>query len=112
MKQNQKLKIEWQGNSWVVKDPLSPKTAGIKIDGAVVNVTARGERFVEGYIVAVHGLDLGVAQHLDPSQLAALGVGAHLRAHAVAETRWAAQTRRSFGKVSLMPGGRISGGRA
>jgi hypothetical protein len=103
LKTNQKFKIEWRAGSWIILDPFNPGTAGIKIDGAVVNATARGDNFVEGHIVAVHGIDMEIAQHLGRHELASLGIGAHLRAHAVP----AAQ--RSLGKLHLMPGGRVTG---
>lgn len=50
----------------------------MSVDVAIMSATRRGERFVDGYVVACHGLDMQTAEHLDPLQLTALGVGAQL----------------------------------
>ena len=104
-KQIKKFRIEWQQGSWVITDPGAPEARSFSVDGAVVNATARGNGFVEGFIVSVHGLDMAVAGTLNKHQLRDLGVGSHLRAHAVAPSQ------RAAGKVHLLAGGQIQGGR-
>ncbi len=98
----QLLKIERQDGAWCIKQPGSTHTASIKVDSAVVNATKVGNSFVEGYIVAVHGLDQDIAEHLDPLQLKALGVGAQYRARPAGQ--------RGTRRVSLLVDGTIQGG--
>lgn len=105
IKNKKQFRIEWHDNAWVVTDSQQSKSPGIKVDGAVVSATRRGDGFVEGYIVSVHGLNMEDAQALDRFQLADLGVGGHLRGNAPARR----QTQ--FGKVHLTADGQIQGGR-
>lgn len=104
-KNKKQFRIEWHDNVWVITDRQQSKASGIKVDGAVVSATQRGDAYVEGYIVAVHGLNLENAQGLDRFQLAELGVGGHLRGNSPGRH----QTQ--FGKVHLMADGQIQGGR-
>lgn len=102
MNPSQFVKIEWHSGAWNIRNPGASDAASIKVDSAVVNATKVGNSFVEGYIVAVHGLDQNIAEHLDPYQLKSLGVGAQYRARPAGQ----AGTRR----VSLLVDGRIQVG--
>ena len=54
------VKVEWHEGAWNIKHPGASDAASIKVDSAVVNAIKVGNNFVEGYIVAVHGLDQSV----------------------------------------------------
>lgn len=102
MNQSQQVKVEWHSGAWNIYHPGAPHATGIKVDSAVVNATRVGNNFVEGYIVAVHGLDQSIAERLETSQLRSLGIGAQYRARPAGQ----AGTRR----VSLNADGQIQGG--
>jgi hypothetical protein len=104
-KNNKEFRITWQQGVWVITDPSSPHSQEIQVDSAVVTATRRAAGWVEGFIVAVHGLDLEVAARLDRQTLSSLGVGSHLRANA------GPPTRRTPGRVYLMPDGQMQGAR-
>jgi hypothetical protein len=91
-----KFTLTWHGNQWYVQDPHNVNLR-VPIDTAVVDVTYQGDKFVEGYIVAVHGLDQEIAQHLSKASLQALGVGAQLRRNPAKKVR----------RGQLAPGGRV-----
>lgn len=103
-KHKKQFRIQWQRGAWAITERQGHAPA-IRVDGAVVSATQRGDGFVEGYIVALHGLNLEDAQGLDRFQLADLGVGGHLRGNTPARH----QTQ--HGKVHLMADGQIQGGR-
>ena len=72
MSNNVKVRIEAHDGSWYFVDNNSHK---IKFDQAVVDATHVSEKFVEGYVVAVHGVEQEIAQYLDSKTLHTLGVG-------------------------------------
>lgn len=104
MNQNQtkKYRLQWEQNAWVITDPADSGSERITVDSAVVNATRRGANFVEGYIVASHGLDLSTAANLDRRELVNLGVAAQVR-HC--------QAMRGVQRVHLLAGGLVHGGR-
>lgn len=85
MDRDQKLTLEWSHGKWFVLDPAGG--GRVPIDTAIVDVTYCQPGLVEGFIVAVHGLDLEIAQHMSRETQQALGVGAQLRRSPLAKTR-------------------------
>lgn len=80
-KNSMKFRVEWQDGAWFIVDPDNANER-VRIDQAVVDAThfSTEERFAEGYILSVQGLDFEVASRLDRPTLSQLGVGAQLRA--------------------------------
>ena len=77
MHTNQKFRLSFISNQWgVCSRDGSPR---IPVDTAIVDVTYQSPNHIEGYIVAVHGLDQEVAKYLDSQTLRDLGVGAQVR---------------------------------
>lgn len=103
MKPNQKLRLEWRQDHWSITDPHHPHSGGVRVDGAIVNVTRQLPGVVEGYVVSVHGLDMTTAEHLTREELAMLGVGVPARGPNTGG--------RPLPRLSLGPAGKISRGR-
>lgn len=82
----QKFRIEFRDSQWSVLDPDNVNQR-IPIDTAVIDITFQGVHAVEGYIVAVHGLDQEISKYLSPASLRDLGVGAQLRRAPFSKTR-------------------------
>jgi hypothetical protein len=103
-KNSLKFRIEWQEGAWFIVDPDNADVR-VQIDQAVVDAThySTKERFVEGHILAIHGLDFEIAQRLDRATLNHLGVAANLR-QLPAPPRPGSGMRR----VRLEAGGRIN----
>lgn len=103
-KNSMKFRIEWQERAWFIVDPDNAD-GRVEIDQAVVDATLvdKQDRTVEGYILAVHGIDFEVAKHLDRPTLNQLGIAANLRS-ITPPPRAASGLRR----VRLEAGGRIS----
>jgi hypothetical protein len=78
MRQEQLLRIERAGNKWFVCDPRDRST-GVKVDAASVAAIKTYATAVEGYILAVHGLDHEVCKGFDQRLFNALGVASHLK---------------------------------
>jgi hypothetical protein len=99
-----KFRMETVDQRWFIVDPKDASVR-VSIDQAVVDAThvSRDKKTVEGYILAVHGLDFEVAQLLDRTVLNQLGVAANLRS-------LPPPPRRSSGlsRVRLVEGGRVS----
>mgnify|MGYP000116383702 CR=1 FL=1 len=76
---NTALRIERVGNYWEITDPAAAGF-GIKVDAVTVSATRCKGSVVEGYVTAVYGLDLEVANCMDRDQLARLGVSVPRRA--------------------------------
>jgi len=53
----------------------------VEIDSAAIAVTERGKDWVQGYLLAVHGLPQDAAQHFDMQTLHALGLAAHVKGY-------------------------------
>lgn len=78
--------LEWNANQWYVLDPDNANLK-VPIDTALVDVISLRHGRVLGYIVAVHGLDLEWARHMDKRTLADLGVGAQTRRAPIQKAR-------------------------
>jgi hypothetical protein len=102
IKNSMKFRVEWQGDAWFIVDPDNADIR-VQIDQAVIDATVYSTkgRFVEGYILSVHGLDFDVARLLDRAALNQLGVAAQLRNMPPAPAR-------PMRRVRLEAGGRIN----
>lgn len=99
MKTNQQpFRIARREDSWYIEDPFNPKGPGVPIDSATVDATRTGTDFVEGYIVATHGVSLEVVDLLNRAQLRDIGIAAQLRS----------QNHNRRHRVHLMADGTIS----
>lgn len=98
-KNNLRFRLEWQERAWFIVDPDNEED-NVQIDQAVVDTTYIGRGAVEGFILAVHGLDQDVASNLSRATLNELGVGANLRSMP--------PPRAGLRRVRLEQGGRIA----
>ena len=92
------FRIEYYNGSWMVSEKDRPDTK-VPVDSAIVDTLKAKPGYVEGYIVAVHGLDLELAQHLDPATLHTLGVAAQIRRNP--------PPHRGLVRIQLMPDGQF-----
>lgn len=67
-----KFRIEFLNSRWYIVDPDNASNH-VPIDTALMDVTFFRPGVVEGYVVAVHGLDMEIASTLDVQVLRALG---------------------------------------
>lgn len=104
--QKQKFKISRSSShgSWVIND-FEGSQPGIKVDSVVVNATRWVGSYVEGYIIAVHGISQEVAQGLDRDQLSDLGIGSQMRRST------ARSSARGQKRLYLMEDGQVQGNR-
>lgn len=66
-----------RGQGWSIIDPKDA-TINIPFDQAIVDATWVESNYVEGYVTAIHGVDMDLVGHLDIETLRALGIGAQL----------------------------------
>ena len=67
------VRAEYTPIGWTLNHPDLP--APIAIDQVLMDADEDGDGFAVGTVLAVHGLDQAVAQHLPPRVQRALGIG-------------------------------------
>ena len=82
MRQNEILRVERSNNTWLITDPDDPRAGKVSVDAAVVAVTTQGKGWVQGYVLAVHGLDFEAAKDFRQGALNALGVASQVKGFA------------------------------
>jgi hypothetical protein len=101
-KNSMKFRMESHEGTWFIVDPDNAD-GRVQIDQALVDATHISQHEVEGYILAVHGLDFEVAKRLDRPTLNQLGVAANLRSVPPPPFKGSGLRR-----VRLEPGGRVA----
>lgn len=101
MNSNLEVVVKRENGRWVIREFGYPGSPGIKVDALVVSAANHGDDFVQGRIVAIHGLDQEIASQLNLAQLKSLGVGSQ-----------AGRGRHAWGRTNLHLGadGKITKG--
>jgi hypothetical protein len=68
------IRARWKDGSW----ELDTLEGFFRVDSALINVSAEGRGFVDGVLVAVHGLPQSATERMNRDTLRLLGVGGHL----------------------------------
>ena len=70
---NSKVRATYANSTWALFDPSNPSFK-LTVDQAVIDVTLYRHNLVEGYVKAVHGVDMEQVKYLDSHARAALGI--------------------------------------
>lgn len=93
---NGKMRAEYAQGSWSFMDPSNPQNR-VKFDQALMDATHVNRTHIEGYVRAVHGVDLEIAQYLDIRTKESLGI---MAAHRLGRGQ-------TLQRVRLMPDGTV-----
>lgn len=93
---NSRVLATYANGTWTFVDPAN-RAFGVPVEQAVIDVTYARNHFVEGYVKAVHGVDMEQVKYLDSHTKTVLGITGTHRLGRVGTMK----------RVRLMPDGTI-----